>query len=278
MSTYFTKTAIGYSHVSAGKRCQDHSASYHDEERTVVTACDGHGGNVYIRSHLGAKFASDAVIDVLRELERTAFYKNKKEVVAESIRLNVLCRWNALVDAHMQKNPIRMSEIGGLTQSEILSLRKNPVKAYGSTLNAAMIMGNKIVTVALGDGGCFLVKRGICLPAFLEDEDEPVANITHSLCQDDAFSHLHVAVHEVSGFDGAVVCTDGMLNPYQNLSNFGAGLVTPAIATLYAGKPRSLEAFVAQVGSALGTGDDVSLGIVVKDKLSARTYKDTKTI
>ena len=124
MSTYFTKTAIGYSHVSAGKRCQDYSASYHDEERTVVTACDGHGGNVYIRSHLGAKFASDAVIDVLRELERTAFYKNKKEVVAESVRLNVLCRWNALVDAHMQKNPIRMSELGGLSEAEILSLKR----------------------------------------------------------------------------------------------------------------------------------------------------------
>lgn len=278
MSTYFTKTVTGYSHAGAGKCCQDHSASYHDEERTIVTACDGHGGNVYIRSHLGANFASRAAIDVLRELERTAFYKNKKEVVAEGIRLNVLCRWNALVDAHMKKNPIRMSELAGLSEAEILSLKKNPVKAYGSTLNAAMIMGNKLVTVALGDGGCFLVKRGNCLPAFPEDEDEPVANITYSLCQDDAFSHLRVAVQDLAGLDGAVVCTDGLLNPYQNLSNFGEGLVTPAIATLYAGKARSLEAFVVQVGTVLGTGDDVSLGIVVKDKLSSRTYHHTKTI
>ena len=79
MSIFFTKTETGYSHTSNGKRCQDFSASYNDEERTIVTACDGHGGNVYIRSHLGAKFASTAVIDVLREIERTAFYKGKKE-------------------------------------------------------------------------------------------------------------------------------------------------------------------------------------------------------
>lgn len=278
MSIFFTKTSIGYSHVTANKRCQDFSASYSDEERTIVTACDGHGGNAYIRSHLGSKFASDAVIDVLREIERTAFHKAKKEAVIENIRLNILCRWNALVEGHLAKNPIRMSEVTGLTEAEILSLRKNPIKAYGTTLNAAMILGTKLICVSIGDGGCFLVKSGVVIPAFTEDEDEPVANITYSLCQDDAFSHLSVAVHELTAYDGAVVCTDGMINPYQNLSNFSSGLIAPAIATLNAGKSKSLEAFVSEVGERLGTGDDVSLGIVVKDKLSSRIYKHTKTI
>ena len=278
MSIFFTKTEIGYSHINSGKRCQDFSASYKDEERTIVTACDGHGGNVYIRSHLGSKFASNAVIDVLREIERTAFYKAKKEAVIENIRLNILCRWNSLVEGHLTKNPIRMSEVTELTEAEILSLRKNPIKAYGTTLNAAMILGTKLICVSIGDGGCFLVKSGIVTPAFTEDEDEPVANITYSLCQDDAFSHLLVSVHELSAYDGAVVCTDGMINPYQNLSNFSTGLIAPAIATLNVGKSKSLEAFVAEVGTKLGTGDDVSLGIVIKDKLSSRIYKHTKTI
>lgn len=272
MSIFFTKTSVGYSHLTAGKRCQDFSASYSDEERSIVTACDGHGGNVYIRSHLGAKFASDAVIDVLRDLERTAFYKNKKEVVAENIRLNVLCRWNELVDRHMLKNPIRMSEVSELTEAEILSLKKTPVKAYGTTLNAAMIMGSKIITVSLGDGGCFLVKGGQCISPFPEDEDEPVANITYSLCQDDAFSHLLVTVQETASYEGAVVCTDGMINPFQNLANFSKALVMPAIVTLYLGKQERLAGFVSDVGSRLGTGDDVSLGIVVKNRLPMRKY------
>ena len=278
MSIFFTKTEIGYSHTSTGKRCQDFSASYNDEERTIVTACDGHGGNVYIRSHLGSKFASNAVIDVLREIERTAFYKAKKEAVVENIRLNILCRWNTLVEGHLAKNPIRMSEVADLTEAEVLSLRKNPIKAYGTTLGAAMILGTKIICVSIGDGGCFLVKSGIVTPAFTEDEDEPVANITYSLCQDDAFSHLQVSVHELSAYDGAVVCTDGMINPYQNLSNFSTGLIAPAIATLIVGRNQSLEAFVSEVGAKLGTGDDVSLGVVVKDKLPSRIYKHAKTI
>ena len=278
MSIFFTKTEIGYSHISTGKRCQDFSASYNDEERTIVTACDGHGGNVYIRSHLGSKFASNAVIDVFREIERTAFYKAKKEAVIESIRLNILCRWNALVEGHLAKNPIRMSEVAELTEAEILSLRKNPIKAYGTTLNAAMILGTKLICVSIGDGGCFLVKGGVVTPAFAEDEDEPVANITYSLCQDDAFSHLSVAVHELSAYDGAVVCTDGMINPYQNLSNFSAGLIAPAIMNLYLGKFDQLAAFVSEVGAKLGTGDDVSLGILVKGKVSIRAYSKAKGI
>lgn len=278
MSIFFTKTAIGYSHILQGKRCQDFSASYSDGERTIVTACDGHGGNVYIRSHLGSKFASSAAIDVLREVERSAFYKSKKDAVIENIRLNILCRWNALVEGHLARNPLRSADMAQLTEAQALSLRKNPIKAYGTTLNAAMLLGTKLVCVSIGDGGCFLVKSGIVSPAFAEDEDEPVANITYSLCQDDAFAHLQVSVHELSMYDGAVVCTDGMINPYQNLTNFSSGLIAPAIATLFAGKAGSLESFVAEVGERLGTGDDVSLGILVKGRVSVRAYSKTKEI
>jgi hypothetical protein len=141
-----------------------------------------------------------------------------------------------------------------------------------------MIMGGKIITVSLGDGGCFLVKRGQCISPFPEDEDEPVANITYSLCQDDAFSHLLVTVHETASYEGAVVCTDGMINPYQNLSNFSTGLIAPAIMNLYLGKFEQLSAFVSQVGTKLGTGDDVSLGILVKGKVSIRAYSKAKGV
>ena len=278
MSIFFAKTGIGYSHIVAEKQCQDFSACYNDEERTIVTVCDGHGSNVYFRSHLGAKFASCAAIDVLREVERSAFYKSKKEAVLENIRLNILCRWNALVEAHLEKHPYRASEMLGLSEAEILSVRKNPFKAYGTTLHAAMILATRIVCVSLGDGGCFLVKGGVTVPAFAEDEDEPVANITYSLCQDDAFSHLSVSVHELNAYDGAVVCTDGLINPYQNLQNFSTALVTPAIATLCAGRTKALETCVTELGARLGTGDDASLGIVVKDKLSTRAYKYTQII
>ena len=276
MSISFVKTSIGYSHTAVGKRCQDFSSSYQDSERTIVTACDGHGGNVYVRSHLGSKFACDSVIEVLKSVEKTAFYKHKPQVVAENIKLNILCKWNSLVDSHLLKKPIGYKDFVGLDDGDVLSLKKNPVKAYGTTLNAAMIMGNRIICVSLGDGGCFLIKDGVAISAFEEDEDEPVANVTYSMCQDDAYKHLNVSIHDLAGYDGAIVCTDGMINPYQNMSNFSNKLVVPAVISLLEGKGRELDSFVTDVGTRLGTGDDVSLGIVLKSKTSLRRYSSKK--
>ena len=75
-----------------------------------------------------------------------------------------------------------------------------------------------------------------------------MANITYSLCQNDAFSHLLVTVHEAASYDGAVVCTDGMINPSQNLANFSKALVKPAILNLHLGKHEKLAQFVTDLG------------------------------
>ena len=278
MIAYFTKTSIGYSHIKENKCCQDYSACYHDEERTIITACDGHGGDLYVRSHLGSKFASEAVIKVLKELERGDFYKYSRKDIRNNLRLKILCEWNAMVERDLSRKYITKREVAHLNEDRFFRVKQNPEKAYGTTLNAAMILGTKLICVSIGDGGCFLVKSGQCISPFPEDDDEPVANITYSLCQDDAFSHLQVSVHELSAYDGAVVCTDGMINPYQNLSNFSTGLIAPAIMNLYLGKFEQLSAFVSEVGTKLGTGDDVSLGILVKGKVSIRAYSKAKGI
>jgi hypothetical protein len=52
----------------------------------------------------------------------------------------------------------------------------------------------------------------------------------------------------------------------------------PAILNLYLGKHEKLSEFVTDVGLKLGTGDDVSLGIVAKNKLPMRIYAKAKEI
>ena len=70
---YFTRSARGYNHINNDIVCQDFSAAYHDDERTIITACDGHGGSIYFRSNRGSKFASNALINALK------FTDTKKE-------------------------------------------------------------------------------------------------------------------------------------------------------------------------------------------------------
>lgn len=271
MITYFTKTSIGYSHIKEHKCCQDYSATYHDEERTIITACDGHGGDIYVRSHLGSKFASDAVIKVLRELERSDFYKYSRKDICNNLRLKILCEWNAMVERDLSNKYITRREIDHLNEDKLFKLKQNSEKAYGTTLNAAMIFGNKLICVSIGDGGVFAIKKGQVGAVFVDDE-ETVANITYSMCQEDAFKYLRVGIYNFSDFDGVIVCTDGLVNPYQNLANFRDKFVKPICIKMLEGKQNEVNDFIVLMGEKIGIGDDVTLGFAIKTGISLRSY------
>lgn len=273
MVKYYSKTAIGYSHVIANKICQDFSACYHDDERTIVTACDGHGGNVYIRSDMGSRFASDAIINVFKRVDRGIFYRANREEIEKKIRLEILCEWNSLVERHLTKKPILKKETDGLDQDKIFRLKTEPQTAYGTTLNGAMMFGNKLICASLGDGGCFVFRRGIVQPVFVEDEDENVANLTYSMCQSDAFERLFVKIVDLSAVDGIIVFTDGLINPYRSVSNFVNSFAKPVIAKVASGCTEEVDEFIANMGGKIGIGDDVSMGIIIKSEVKSKHYE-----
>jgi len=272
MIAYFTKTNIGYSHIKENKCCQDYSACYHDEERTIITACDGHGGDIYVRSHLGSKFASNAVVSVLKELERSDFYKYSRTDICNKLRLKILCEWNAMVEKHLSEKYLSKREVLHLSEDRLFKLKQNPEKAYGTTLNAAMIFGNKLVCVSIGDGGVILVRKGEVALA-LPDDEETVANTTYSICQEDAYEHLKIEIYDFSDLDGVVVCTDGLINPYQSMGNFRDKFIKPICLKIQDGKQVEIDDFIVSVGEKIGIGDDVSFGIAMKTGISLRSYR-----
>lgn len=273
MVKYFTKTAIGYSHIRAGKVCQDYSACYHDDKRTIVTACDGHGGEIYVRSDRGSRFASEAIVNVFKRVEKPALYRADREKTEKRLRLEILCEWNALVDRDLSHKSISKRETAGLNEDKIFRLKSDPQVAYGTTLNGAMIFGNKLICVSLGDGGCFVFKRGEVFPVFDDNSDENVANLTYSMCQADAFDHLSVKIIDLSAADGVIVFTDGLINPYRSLENFGDALVRPVVSKLIAGKTAEISDFITDMGEKIGIGDDVSVGIILSSAIKQKYYK-----
>lgn len=279
MLRFFTKTAIGYNHLQHGKPCQDFSASYHDEERTIVTACDGHGSEVHVRSALGSKFAAEAVIKVFKKVTRMLFFRAKAEEANKKLRLEILCEWNALVERHLAEHPLSKAELSTLDEDKVFRLKTDPTVAYGTTLQGAMFFGNKVVCVSLGDGGCFVVKRGMLYPLFEDvEEEENVANVTCSMCQSDAYKHLHVAVFDAKSVQGVMVLTDGLINPYRNLGNFAEKFVAPTVTNLLDGNAGVMNEFITRLGAELGIGDDVSLGIILRDnRTSASRIREKQT-
>lgn len=264
-TTCFTKTSIGYSHLKSGKICQDFSASYHDEERTIITACDGHGGRLYVRSHIGSKFASDAIMQVFSELKQSDFCRFTKDEILEKLRLQILCAWNGMVERDYSQDPVRKKECRLLSEHETMQLKLNSAKAYGTTLNGTMILGDKVVCASLGDGGIFLIRGDEIMPAFSDNgEEETVANITYSMCQEDAYRHLKTAMFDLAEIDGVLLCTDGIINPYRNLANFNQSFAQPVFALAKDERFSEIENFVVKLGAEIGIGDDVSLGLIIK--------------
>ena len=273
MIEHFNMTSIGYSHITSEKVCQDHSSSYSDVERTIITACDGHGGETYIRSHKGSKFASLATLRAMLDAESLSFRKYTAEEIEHNLKLNILCEWNRLVREDLAEHPIRKSEVAHLTEAQIESIKQNPTKAYGTTLGGAMLYGNRLICVGLGDGGCFLIKNGEIAPAFPEDEDEPVANITYSLCGEKAFEHMSARIYDMRQLDGVLLCTDGVLGPYQSVENFKRSLVRPVVRRVLEGKVCEVKDFICDLGQKSGIGDDVSLSMIMKTDIKSRYYE-----
>ena len=260
----FHCTSIGYSHVQTGKVCQDYSDSYEDEGRIIVTACDGHGGKLYVRSDRGSRFASEAAVAVLKKLDVSVLDKTPLPEIEKRIRLEILCEWNDRVERDYAQEPISENELENLDEDQRFKLSMNPEKAYGTTLNAALLAGGKLVCVSIGDGGVFCLKDDVLLGVNTEEnEDEPVANITYSLCQEDAYAHILVRVLNCEDADCVLTCTDGTVNPYQNYENFLMSFAIPISNLLKKGREEEVKVFMDKLGREIGIGDDVSVAVIL---------------
>ena len=269
----FHKTEIGFSHLRECKVCQDYSDARIEKGRYIVTACDGHGGKIYLRSDRGSKFASEAAMQALLKAEPKADGTLGEEQ-CNRLRLEILCNWNARVEKDLADHPLTMEEVGFLSEENRFRLQGDPALAYGSTMHAVMLCGNAVVYAGIGDGGSFLLRDGKMIS--LEEDDESVANVTQSLCQEDAYEHLHVGVVSGVGDAGIVVCTDGTINPYRDLTNFRQAFADPLFAKLSQGKTQEVEEFMVSLGRKVGIGDDVSVGAILREGTKGKTKKRSK--
>lgn len=256
----FSISGVGYSHIKNGKPCQDYSSDTNEDGKAVITACDGHGGDLYIRSHTGSRFASEAVSRVLGTLDAESAASTDK------IRLEVLCAWNEMVEKDIEENPFTEEELELLTEENRRDLEKNPFHAYGTTLHGAAVDGDRLICVSIGDGGIFGIKGGNIVPLLQSDDEETVANITYSMCEEHAGKHLEVGVFDFSALDGVLICTDGTVNPYSDLENFNRSFVVPVVNEMQSGNSDKVEQFMRRLGSEIGIGDDVSLSMILKSR------------
>lgn len=265
----FNKSSIGYAHIKNKKPCQDYSASYQDNERVIITCCDGHGGAQYVRSQIGSKIASNSIINVFSSVNSRFFLEND----IEKVKLLVLCEYNKLVEQELNKKPIRKKDLKGLKEEDIDMLRFNPMKAYGTTLSGAMIYKNHLLVISIGDTEVLGIRKGELVKIF-DNSNDPAGNVTYSMCQEDAYKYLRVADLDIRDFDGILLCTDGLSSPYQSYDNFNESFVRPSVHRVICSKSiRELDSNIEKIATKLGVGDDVSLSLILSDKTNEKFYR-----
>lgn len=271
----FNLSVQGASHIRANKVCQDSSKSsgYNAEESGFYYAivCDGHGGDDYVRSDKGSKFAAEAAGDRIWSFMEDAtpdLMENDAKRQLRYLSDSIVNDWRNRVRNDVLVNPFTEDEIKKVSEkarNRYLDFdNERYFPAYGTTLIAVGLTEHFWFALHIGDGKCVAVDRDGQFSQPVPWDEKCFLNVTTSICDNDAvnrFRHyystkLPAAVFVASdGIDDCFASEEKMYNLYRTM--------------LYSMNKDGLEKTVAEFAdylprmSAQGSGDDMSVAAVV---------------
>ncbi len=230
----FNATALGAGHLKADKPCQDYSASWQskDSDAVVLVVCDGHGGEAYVRSHVGSRLAGEIalmcvkVILTSRDIDWICGYKgavascddeefrwqrvgiHEQNAVFRALFSTIYDRWECAVHKDAEANPFTLEEMERLGDTDL-------VKAYGTTLMVYAQARQFWFAFQIGDGRMLACDMGGNWGQIVPWDDDCFLNYTTSLCGSDPVSKFRYAFDGTGSNPVAVFCcSDGVEDSY----------------------------------------------------------------
>lgn len=275
-------SVCGASHVRGNRGNQDALKWFPAQESAayaVLSVSDGHGSARYCRSEIGAQLAVDVASNLLAEFMETHRKTENLSVVksmAEEKLGNLLHRsWAAAVDEHFEQHPF--------SESELMLLQKNnqhPQHAYGATLVSLLVTPAYALLLQLGDGDVLTVSDDGLVQRPLPADERLFAEETTSLCMEEAWRELRVCFQVLSKSYPALflVATDGYSNSFSSESDFlsvGGDLLEILQKNGVQYVRENLAAWLKEASN-VGSGDDVTLGIVYRSDILKMNKDETE--
>lgn len=203
-----------FSNSVAGKlhQNQDYAISWYepDNKFAIAIVCDGHGAEKHFRSALGAKFAGDISLEILKNILSSGKIIREKDL--DDIFSLIKEKWDIAIKEHFDNNPLNTEEKEYYTTNNI----KRVPTIYGTTLNISVVTNKYWFAIKCGDGDIIKICKNngeIQQLTPIEDKSE-ILNITHSLC--DKFVSKHIYYEEIdSDFLATFVVSDGISNSFD---------------------------------------------------------------
>ena len=226
----FAASIHGKKYFERGLPCQDSSSTLEFDNVQAIAVADGHGGKDYFRSDIGAKLAVEVAFEQIKifcnELTATERFADSG---IKNFELRLWEEWRKAVVKNWKKNSVRDDEPRWQTVSDKYKARftsdeKYIPVAYGTTLICAVSIGSQVLVVQIGDGSCIMLQRNGEFKAPVPPDNENFANVTTSLCDDDAFKkfrHVILDCEDDSPLSPVAIflSTDGLDDCYPIYEN-----------------------------------------------------------
>ncbi len=289
----------GESHKATQKPCQDISYSTVLVDGTsIIIVCDGHGGNRYFRSEIGAQIASEVIrefsISFVKNVDKSLFrnkpYTAKAALSANGVDINytpidgyfrqlfvsIVNEWKYRIATHATENPISEWERTHVATNYLADLQNDEKlkSVYGCTLMAYIQTPDYWFAFHLGDGKCIVFQESPLWCEPIPWDDRCFLNETTSLCDSDAINEFRYCYQGDGIFPMAVFLgSDGMDDSYADtpdLVSFYIGVIKMLVFEGREATIRSIEEDLPQL-SAIGSRDDMSIAFVYNlDALKAK--------
>ena len=301
---------LGESHKDSGKPCQDYSYSHVDDNMAIAVVCDGHGGERYFRSDVGAKAATEIIVEVVRlfvkqtdpKLFKSTPYtaegvvtESEKKLTPLDVKFrqmfsSIITKWNERIELHAKENPLSEWELEHVPEKYRLEFLDNLTrpfadstlnKQYGCTLMVYVQTEDYWFAFHLGDGKCISFHNDINFHGQQQVWDEPIPwdercflNKTTSICDSEAINEFRYCYGNSSATPVAVFLgSDGIDDTYgemQNIAYFYVEILKILVKDGIAAATQQLRDDLPII-SRIGSKDDASVAAVF-NMVTANTY------
>lgn len=293
----------GESHIKSGKVCQDYSYSQvYENGYSIAIVCDGHGGQRYFRSNIGAKIAAQVAkekvsifISGVGEslLKRQPFTQkasvstqtenqdfNKQSSIDKAFRqlfASIIFEWNQSVLAHAKDNPILDEEKTGLEKKWISEFEAGEKleKVYGCTLILYASTADFWFAFQIGDGKCFSMDKQAQWSEPIPWDDKCFLNKTTSICDSSAIDEFRFCYDGDGNFPVAIFLgSDGIDDSFgaeENQENFYVQILKTIVKEGRDATFKEIETTLPQL-SKIGSKDDMSIAMIYNNEILPEIY------
>ncbi len=195
-------------------------------------------------------------------------------IFGDNIASEFMRLWSMYVKKHLRENPFLDKEVHGLDATKRKILGKNAYIAYGSTLISVFVYNDQVFSWQLGDGDVLSVAPDGEVEFLIPKDKRFIGNETTSTCSPNAvkeFKFNHLVMDHGNENWMFLLATDGYSNSFKTQRGFkqaGKDYYDMILEDGLEEVNQNLEAWLNET-SQLGSGDDISVGIMYLTKSNA---------